>query len=87
MARYPGTMAKGILDLLGLAAALALAAPVALLGADYLLAGRPLGAVFLGVAAAMVLAEEYLVRPTDLPGKLAGSVVGRVVDGSGEEDG
>jgi hypothetical protein len=70
----------GILRMVGLAATLALAVPAASFGLAELSAGRPIGAVFLGLAAALLVAEWVLTTPGDLPGaaveRVAGAVVG-----------
>ncbi|MEF8756916.1 MAG: hypothetical protein V5A23_05645 [Halobacteriales archaeon] len=79
-------MARGIFELAGLAATLALAAPAALLGVEWLVAGRPLGLVFLSLAALMVVVEEHLVGPQDLPGRIVERVVGRVVETPEEQE-
>lgn len=72
-------MARGILGLVGLAATLVFALPVAYLGVDMLLSGNGLlGAGFLGLAALMIAIEEYLTTPGDVPAKLAERVVGTV---------
>jgi len=72
-------MSRGILDLVGLAATLVFAVPVALLGLRFLSGGEPLvGAAFLAIAAGMVAIEEYVLTPRDVPGLLAQRVVGRV---------
>lgn len=71
-------MARGILEWIGLGATLVVAVPIGFMGVDFLLAGRPLGWVLLALAAAAVAVEEYAVRPTDLPGSVAGKVVGTV---------
>lgn len=79
-------MARGILELAGLAVTLAFAAPVALLGVEWLAAGRPMGAVFLVFAAGMVAVEEYLVGPKDLALGTVGRVVGAVVKTPDEKE-
>jgi hypothetical protein len=72
-------MARGIVGLVGLAATLVFAIPVAYLGVDMLVSGRLLvGAGFLGLAALMLAVEEYLTTPGDVPGKIAARVVGSV---------
>lgn len=79
-------MGRGILGTLGLAATLVFAIPVAMLGVDFLLKGRPaLGTGFLFVAALMIAVEEYVTTPTDLPGMVAEKVVGRAVDPGADE--
>jgi hypothetical protein len=72
-------MAKGILGLAGLAVTLAFAIPVGLLGLDMLGNGNTLvGGGFLGLAVLMVVLQEYVTSPSDIPGRLAGKVVGGV---------
>jgi len=73
-------MARGILDTLGLAAALLLAVPIALFGLDQLVRGEVVGAVYLGIAVALVAVEQYLTTPTDIPGLVAEKTVGAVVE-------
>jgi hypothetical protein len=72
-------MAKGILGLAGLAVTLAFAIPVGLLGLDMLTRGNWVGGAFLALAVGMVLLQEYVTSPGDLPGAVAGKVVGSVV--------
>lgn len=72
-------MARGVLELIGLAATVALAVPIGLFGLEALASGRPIGAAFVALAVALVALEEYVVRPSDLPGEAAGRVVGAVV--------
>ncbi|WP_254273172.1 DUF7533 family protein [Haloarcula marina] len=82
-------MAQGILDTLGLAAVLVLAAPIALFGFEHVVRGDlVMGGVYLGVAAGLILVEQYLTTPTDLPGMVAEKTVGAVVktDDSTDED-
>lgn len=79
-------MARSIMGTIGLAATVALAAPIALFGVNRLLDGNTVvGAAAIGVAILMLLVEEYLTTPTDLPGKLFGSTLGRVVKEPEEE--
>jgi hypothetical protein len=83
-------MGRGILGLVGLAVTLAFAVPVALLGLDMLGDGNTLvGGGFLAFAVLMVLLQEYVTSPMDLPGRLAGAVVGGIVkqpeSGSGSD--
>jgi hypothetical protein len=75
----------GIIGTLQFALVLAFALPVALMGATFLVDGRPAqGVVFLGIAALMVGLQQYLTTPTDLPTaaveKLTGTVVKREDD-------
>ena len=79
-------MARSITGTIGLAVTLALAAPIALFGVEKLVAGdRLVGGTALAVAVLMLLVEEYLTTPTDLPGKLAEATVGGVAK-TPEED-
>lgn len=73
-------MGKGIIGLVGLAITLAFAVPIALFGLTLLADGEVLfGAAAVGVAVLMVVLEEYLTTPGDVPGKAAEKVVGAVV--------
>ncbi|WP_436901111.1 DUF7533 family protein [Halovenus halobia] len=72
-------MSWGILDLLGSAATFVFAAPLALAGIELLVRGNlVIGASLLSVAVAMVLVDQFVTTPGDLPtmvaSKLAGSV-------------
>lgn len=72
-------MARGILETIGLAAALVLAVPIALFGAEHLVRGELLaGVLYLGIAVGLVLVEQYLTTPTDVPGLVAEKTVGKV---------
>ena len=72
-------MGRGILGLVGLAVTLAFAIPVGLLGLDMLTKGDTLlGGGFLAFAVLMVLLQERLTTPGDVPGWVAGRLVGRV---------
>ena len=73
-------MARSILGTLGLALTLAFALPVAYLGAEFLLDGRTVqGLLFLGLAALMVGVERYVTTPMDVPGEIAGKVIGGAI--------
>jgi len=73
-------MARGILETIGLAATLVLAIPIALFGAEHLVRGELLaGAVYVGIAVGLVVVEQYLTTPTDVPGLVAEKTVGKVV--------
>ena len=82
-------MARGILDTLGLAAALVLAIPIGLFGVEHLVRGDLVaGALYIGIAVGMVAIEQYLTTPTDVPAMVAEKTVGTVVktdDEKGEE--
>lgn len=70
-----------------LAATLVFAIPVFLLGVDFVTSGNPLGWVFVVLAVLMVVVEEYLTTPGDVPGMVAERVLGTVVkDPDPEED-
>ncbi|MFC6756467.1 MULTISPECIES: DUF7533 family protein [Haloarcula] len=74
-------MARGILETIGLAATLVLAIPIALFGAEHLIRGELLaGALYVGIAVGLVLVEQYLTTPTDVPGMVAEETVGKVVE-------
>ncbi|MFC7234630.1 DUF7533 family protein [Halosegnis marinus] len=80
-------MARSILGTIGLAATVALAAPIALFGVNRLLDGETVvGAAAVGVAVLMLLVERYLTTPGDIPGKVLGATVGRVVKEPDEDD-
>lgn len=73
-------MARSILGTLGLALTLAFALPVAYLGVEFLLDGKTTqGLLFLGLAALMVGIQEYVTTPMDVPGEIAGKVLGTAV--------
>jgi len=79
-------MDRGIVGTVQLAATLVFAIPVAMFGLDFLLQGRTLmGAAAVGVAVLMVVMEEYLTTPGDVPGKAAEKVVGTVAKTDDEE--
>ena len=72
-------MAQGILDTLGLAAALVLAIPIGLFGVEHLVRGDLVaGALYVGIAVGLVAIEQYLTTPTDVPGLVAEKTVGTV---------
>ncbi|WP_254823888.1 DUF7533 family protein [Haloglomus halophilum] len=84
-------MARSILGTVGLALTLAFALPVAYLGVEFLLDGKTnQGLLFLALAALMVGIQEYVTTPMDLPGEIAGKVLGTAVkepdDGSDAGD-
>lgn len=73
-------MGKGIIGMIGLAVTLAFALPIALFGLDRLVGGETvIGAAALGIAVLMVVLEEYLTTPSDIPGKAAEKVAETVV--------
>lgn len=70
----------GIIDTITLAITLAVALPVGLLGGEFLLSDRPvLGIVFVGIAVLMVVVEEYMIKPSDIPAMVAKRFVGGLV--------
>lgn len=77
-------MAKSIIDTITLALTLVFAIPVALLGGNFLLSGQMvLGSVFVVLAVLMVVIEEHLTSPIDIPGmaaKKATSVIVKTED-------
>jgi hypothetical protein len=78
------TMARGIIGTLQLVGTVVLAAPLAILGVQFLLSDRLLmGGLFVGLAVAMLLLEEYLTTPQDLPAIIAERAAGRV---AGDEE-
>lgn len=80
-------MGRGILGTAQLALTLVFALPVAGLGLMSLAEGRTLvGVGFIAVAVGMVVIEEYITSPTDLPGKVAEKTVGAVVKEPEKED-
>jgi hypothetical protein len=71
----------GIIEMVGLAATLVFAIPVALFGLERVVAGDAVvGAGLLVVAALMVVLPRRLTTPQDLPGAVAERVVGSVVE-------
>ncbi|WP_435180219.1 DUF7533 family protein [Halorussus sp. AFM4] len=78
---------KGIIGTLQLAATLVFALPVGLLGVQLLLDGqRLLGGLFVVVAVAMVVLEEYLTTPTDVPAAVAEKTVSKVAETPDDEE-
>lgn len=70
----------GILEMVGLAATLVFAIPVALFGLERLAAGDTfVGGGLLVVAALMVLLPRRLTTPQDVPGAVVERVVGSAV--------
>jgi len=73
-------MARGILETIGLAATLVLAIPIALFGAEHLVRGELVaGAAYVAIAVGLVVVEQYLTTPTDVPGMVAEKTVGKAV--------
>lgn len=69
----------GVIGTIKLAATLAFALPVGLMGATFLADGRPLGAVFLVVAVGMVVVQRVVFTPEDVPAAAAERAAGWVV--------
>lgn len=84
-------MARGILDLVGLAGVLVFALPLGVLGLQFVIDGRGMGWVLLVAAVLMVVFEERLTTPSDLPGVAAEQAADRVLspaeDGDATADG
>jgi len=82
-------MPRGIMETIGLAGSVLLAAPVALYGGETLAAGSTAAGIgYLVVAAGMVAVPYYLTTPDDVATGAVERAVGRVVevdDDSGEE--
>jgi len=76
----------GILNLVGLAVAVAFAVPMAGFGLSLLVDGRPLGAAFLVLAGLFLLGKHVLTTPTDLRERLLGRLVGGAVDPDADEE-
>ncbi|WP_336001632.1 DUF7533 family protein [Halorientalis halophila] len=80
-------MGLGILDTIGLMGTVILAVPVALFGLDMFLGGnRAVGGAFLAIAALMIVAEEYVTKPTDVAADAAKDVAGAVVETEDDEE-
>lgn len=72
-------MSRGILELLSSMAIVVFVIPPAYAGVDLLLGGNLLvGGSLLGVALAMVVADQYVTTPGDLPILVASKLVGVV---------
>lgn len=77
----------GLLDTLGLAAALALAAPLVHFALILLGEGRPLGWAFLLLAGLLVVGQHFLTTPQDLPAAAAERILGRAAKEPDSEPG
>ena len=74
-------MSWSILDLLGSAATLVFATPLALAGVELLVRGNlAIGMTLLGVAVAMVLVDQFLTTPGDLPAMVASKLAGAIAN-------
>jgi hypothetical protein len=78
-------VARGILDLIGLAGVLVFALPLGLLGVQFVIDGRGIGWVLLVAAVLMVVFEERVTTPRDLPGAAVEGAADRVL--SPDEEG
>ena len=79
-------MARSILDTLGLALTLAFALPVGYAGVVLLSEGSTaFGAALVVVAVLMVGVERYVTTPMDVPGEVAGRLLGGVVTEPSDE--
>jgi hypothetical protein len=81
-------MARSLFGLVGLGATLIFALPAAMLGLEYLLfRGRPTAGVALVVIAAlMVLVEEHITTPMDLPTMVADRTLGKLAKASEDDE-
>lgn len=80
-------MMKSITGTVTFALTVAFAIPVGLLGLEFLVSGETfLGVVFVVFAVLMVVVEEYITSPTDLPGIAIRRVVGTVVKTDADVD-
>lgn len=79
-------MSWGIMDLLGSAVTFVFVTPLALAGVELLLRGNlVIGAALLGVAVAMVLVDQFITTPGDLPAMIASKLAGAVARPPDEE--
>ena len=77
----------GIIGTIKLAGTLVFALPIGLLGLQFLWNGRTaLGGGFVAVAVLMVVLQEYLTTPTDVPTSVAEKAVGKVAKSPDEEE-
>jgi hypothetical protein len=73
-------MGLGITEMIGLAATLVFALPAGLLGVQLLVEGQLyLGGLLVAFAALMVVVPRYVTTPGDLPGEVAGKLLGAAV--------
>jgi hypothetical protein len=87
VAVYGGTMARGILDTIGLAGSVLFAAPVALYGADLLVRGQTvMGTVFLAIATLMILVPRYVRTPKDVAADAVTGTTERLVESEDGEE-
>ena len=77
----------GIIGTIQLAATLVFALPIALLGIEKLFAGdTTIGAAFVGIAVLMIVLEEYLTSPADIPSSVAQKTLGKVAKTPDDEE-
>jgi len=80
----------GLIDTISLYGTVVVALPIVLLGVEFLVSGerQVLGAVFLGLGAALLVGQHYL---PDLKGEVLGGVgsvvLGDAADSTGDDDG
>jgi hypothetical protein len=73
-------MGLGITEMIGLAATLVFALPAGLLGVQLLVEGQLyLGGLLVAFAALMIAVPRYVTTPGDLPGEVAGKLLGAAV--------
>jgi hypothetical protein len=80
-------MARSLFGLVGLGATLIFALPAAMLGLDYLLLRQQpvVGGGLILIAALMILVEEHITTPMDLPTMVADKTVGKIAGTDDEE--
>ncbi|MEF8781924.1 MAG: hypothetical protein V5A39_01115 [Haloarculaceae archaeon] len=79
-------MSRGIVGTLQLAASVVVAVPVAAFGLFSIAEGDPLlGVGFLALSVLVVVVEEAVTSPTDVPSMVLERVAGRVVETPDEE--
>lgn len=80
-------MVKSITGMITLAITVAFALPVGLFGLNFIFSGKTLlGGVFVALAVLMVIFEEYITSPTDIPEIAVQRVVGAIVKTDDETD-
>jgi len=80
-------MSKGLIGMLQFAASVVVAVPVATFGLLKLAEGDPrVGVLFLALAVGVLLFEEAVTSPTDVPAAILERVGGRVVKQPDEEE-
>ncbi|PSQ59782.1 MAG: hypothetical protein BRD23_03485 [Halobacteriales archaeon SW_9_67_25] len=80
-------MSKGLIGTLQFAASVVVAVPVAAFGLFKFAEGAPLlGVLFLALAVGVVVFEEAITSPTDIPAAILERVGGRVVETPEDEE-